>query len=247
MSIATFYFHGELNIFLPHALRSKPIEHHFDWRASIKDMVESLGPPHCEVELLVVDGVSVDFDYIVEPGTHIEVYDRFDAADLPDKVALRPSLNGRPRFVLDTHLGRLASYLRMMGFDTLYRNDYPDDELAFISHHKRRILLTRDIGLLKRSLVIYGHFMRETDPRRQLIEVLRHYSLREHVEPFRHCIKCNGELERVDKHTILDELPDGTIEFYDEFHRCVDCQQIYWKGSHYARMQDFMAQMLDIS
>src|SRR5690606_8682000 len=109
-----------------------------------------------------------DWDYIVQDGDAIEVYPDFEAIDLPNKIRLLPAYPYKPRFVLDTHLGKLANYLRMMGFDTLYRNDYDDDELAEVSHHEERIVLTRDLGVLKRSLVIYGYFVRNTNPRQQI-------------------------------------------------------------------------------
>lgn len=245
MNSANFCFHGEINFFLPPAHRHTTIQHTFDWKASIKDMVESLGVPHCEIELLTVDHVSVDFEHIVQPGTRIDVYARAVDAPVKDQVALRPPLTTKPRFILDTHLGRLASYLRMMGFDTLYRNDYPDDELALVSNVEQRILLTRDIGLLKRSLVIYGRFVRETNPRQQIIEVMRRYQLLDHVVSFQRCLKCNGVLHPVEKEAILHRLTPTTATYYDVFHQCVDCEQIYWKGSHYDKMQEFMSEVIE--
>ena len=244
MDKAYFHFHGELNYFLPRKQKDTVIEHPFDWRASIKDMIESLGVPHAEVELIVVNGVSVDFAYIVQPGDQIEVYPRWDAVPVDPRLPLRPPRPECTRFVLDAHLGRLAAYLRMVGFDTLYRNDYDDEELARISNAESRILLTRDIGLLKRSMVIYGYFIRETNPRRQLAEVMRRFDLFRSITPFKHCMKCNGLLESVAKEEILDKLPFGTAEFYDAFHRCQSCDQIYWKGAHYERMQELMNQVL---
>ncbi len=242
---AVFHFHDELNDFLPHNRRGISFVHPFEGRASIKDIVESLGVPHSEIELLVVGGVSVDFGYLVRPDDLIEVYPRFENIELARKVRLRPPLNGKIRFVLDTHLGRLASYLRMMGFDTLYRNDYPDDELARISDSEGRLLLTRDIGLLKRTLVKYGRFVRETNPRLQVVEILRRYDLPASVVPFRRCLKCNGLLHSVAKESILDRLPADTASYYDEFHQCLDCRQIYWKGPHYEQMQAFMAEVME--
>lgn len=246
MVTAYFRFHGALNFFLDTAQQSQMIAHPFNWRASIKDMLESLGPPHTEVGLLVVNGRSVDFDYIVQPDDRIEVYDSFAAVDLPGKVRLRPPYPGKPRFILDTHLGRLANYLRMLGFDTLYRNDYPDDELAQVSHDEQRILLTRDIGVLKRGLVIYGHYVRETDPKRRVPEIIKRYDLLDHVEPFKHCMKCNGLVHPVEKAEVIEDIPPKAAQFYDVFHQCGQCGQIYWKGSHYERMQEFMQAVTDL-
>lgn len=244
MDKAYFHFHGDLNYFLSRRQKNGVIEHSFDWRASIKDMIESLGVPHAEIELIVVNGISVDFAYIVQPGDQIEIYPGGDAIAIVPRLLLRPPLPERARFVLDVHLGRLAAYLRMGGFDTLYRNDYDDEELAQISNTDTRILLTRDIGLLKRSKVIYGYFIRETNPRRQLAEVMRRFELFQTVIPFKHCMKCNGLLEPVAKEAVLDKLPPGTSEFYDNFHRCQSCDQTYWKGAHYQRMQELMNQIL---
>lgn len=242
MDSVTFRFHGELNDFLPKRKKHNSITHEFDWRASIKDMIESLGVPHSEIALLLVNDTSVDFSYLVQDGDQIHAYAQFDAVDHPHKVHLRPPHTGRARFILDTHLGRLAAYLRMLGFDTLYRNDYPDDELAQVSNAETRILLTRDVGLLKRSLVTYGYFVRNTDPR--LREVLARFGLMDSVELFKHCMKCNGLLHPVDKSEVLDELPAQTAEFYDVFHQCAACQQVYWRGSHFERMQALINEVL---
>lgn len=244
MNSAWFRFHTALNDFLPRKKRDSTIQHTFDWRASIKDMIESLGVPHCEVELIIVNKMPVDFAYIVQPGDRIDVYPYSHPIDVVSSIPLRPPLPSPLRFVLDTHLGRLAAYLRMMGFDTLYRNDYPDDELARISSLERRLLLTRDIGLLKRSLVTYGYFMRETNPRLQLAEVTRRYSLLNRVIPFKHCMKCNGLLEPIEKAKVMNRLPADTARHYDVFHHCRSCGQVYWKGPHYQRMNELMEQML---
>lgn len=215
-------------------------EHNFDGRVSIKDMVESLGVPHTEIEVIAANGQSKDFNYLVQADDAVEVYAEFNTTGVP----LRPPFPGRPAFILDQHLGRLAAYLRMMGFDTLYRNDYHDEELAQVSHDETRILLTRDTGLLKRSLVIYGYFVRETNRQKQLAEITRRFKLLDALAPFKHCMKCNGLLETVAKESIYDQLPDGTAQYYDEFHRCGSCQQVYWKGPHYRRMQAFMEEVI---
>ncbi|MEQ8675916.1 MAG: Mut7-C RNAse domain-containing protein [Aggregatilineales bacterium] len=248
MDKVTFHFYGDVNYFLPPERKNTPFVHDFDWQTSIKDMIESFGPPHTEIELLVVNGVSVDFEYQVMPDDRVDVYTRAESCDLARKVPLRPPYPLiRPRFVLDTHMGRLAGYLRLLGYDTLYRNDYPDDELAQISHDETRILLTRDIGLLKRSMVTYGRWVRATDPRQKLAEVLRHYNLIGDIRPFTVCLRCNGRLHPVEKATISDQLEPRTAEFYDEFHQCADCAQIYWRGSHYVKLLAFIDEIANSS
>jgi hypothetical protein len=244
MNSAFLRFYGELNYFLTKKQRRKPINRNFDWRGSVKDMIESLNVPHPEVELIVVNGESVDFDYIVENADDIHVYPITHNADVYPQLPLRPTYADKPRFILDTHLGRLAAYLRMAGFDTLYRNDYPDDELAEVAYEENRILLTRDIGLLKRSLVIYGYFVRETNPQRRLIEIVQRYKLAEYTSPFARCTRCNGLLNAVEKADVLDELSDRTANHYDAFFQCEDCQQVYWRGSHYERMQSLIQEAI---
>lgn len=243
---AAFRCYAGLNDFLPPLRRGRSFRHVFDLPASVKDMIESLGVPHTEIELILVNGEPVDFAYLVQDGDRIAVYPPFTSIDLGPVARVGPDPpDGEPRFVLDTHLGRLASYLRMLGFDALYRNDYADPELARISSEEGRVLLTRDRGLLKRSMVVHGYCLRTTNSRAQLVEVLRRYDLARQVQPFRRCIRCNGLLDPVDKAAIADELPPRTAQYYDEFRRCRSCGQIYWKGNHTAWMEQFIASVLD--
>jgi len=207
-------------------------------------MIESLGIPHPEIEMIVINGRSVDFNTIVQHGASINVYPISAVPQIPSPEPLRPPYQGRPTFILDQHLGRLAAYLRMMGFDTLYRNDYHDEELAQVSHDETRILLTRDIGLLKRSAVIYGYFVRETDRRKQLAEITNRFHLKDEVIPFSRCMKCNGIVESVSADEVADQLPEGTARYYDTFHRCTSCGQVYWKGAHHQRMQALLDEVL---
>jgi uncharacterized protein with PIN domain len=244
MSKATFRFYAELNPFLPHNKRHVAFSHDFNGRQSIKDMVESLGVPHTEIDLILVNGESVDFSYLVQDGDQISVYPMFEGLDITPVQRLRPQPLRVVRFVLDIHLGKLAAYLRMLGFDTLYRNDYEDSVLARVSRDEHRILLTRDRGLLKRSMVTHGHYVRETNPRRQLVEVVQHFDLFRSIEPFSRCVNCNGLLETVDKEIIADRLMPQTRQHYDEFQRCIECEQIYWKGSHHQRMERLIEHVL---
>jgi len=245
MKRATFRFVDELNDFLPRRQRHTTIERHFDWRGSVKDMIESIGVPHCEIDVITVNGTATDFSYIMQDGDAVAVFPRYGAADVPDKLRLRPPLSpANTRFVLDTHLGRLAAYLRMMGFDTLYRNDYPDPELATVSATEERVLLTRDVGLLKRSIVVYGYFVRALKPKKRLIEIMQRFDLATSITPFKICMKCNGRLHVVAVSEVAYHLPAGTADYYDEFHQCDSCQQVYWKGPHYARMRTLIDDVL---
>lgn len=244
MSKATFTFHGSLNYFLHRRQKNKPVIQEFDWRGTIKDMIASIAPPHPEIELIVVNGESVNWDYIVQDGDAVDVYPDFDTVELANKVILLPPYQGKPKFILDTHLGRLAAYLRMMGFDTLYKNDYEDDVLAEVSASENRILLTRDIGVLKRGIVVYGYFVRETDPRKRLHEINARYDLSSHIDPFGRCMTCNGELRSVDKESIREQIPEDTYNTFDDYHQCQSCEKIFWKGSHYEKMQRLIDEVI---
>lgn len=244
MAQADFRFYAELNYFLPPSRRLVSFAHIFEARPSIKDMIEAQGVPHTEVDRILVNGESVDFCYIVQDGDRISVYPVSDT-DITQSSRVRPKPLLVPRFVLDVHLGKLATSLRMLGFDTLYRNDYADEELAHISSTEERILLTRDRGVLMRSVVTHGYYVRETDPQQQVVEVLRRFNLFGSVAPFQRCLRCNGLLSPVSKETIIDQLPPQIKQEVDEFHRCIDCGQIYWKGSHYERMQKFVEGVLN--
>ncbi|MBD1889516.1 Mut7-C RNAse domain-containing protein [Coleofasciculus sp. FACHB-SPT9] len=241
MAKADFNFYAELNDFLPRKKRDVTITHVFEERASIKDTIESFGVPHPEVDYIEVNGKPVDFSYIVTDSDRIHVYPISAATEKTSSVSLvRPQPLKFPRFVLDIHLGKLATSLRMLGFDTLYRNDYDDLELAQISASEERILLTRDKGLLMRSLVTHGYYVRETNPERQVGEIMGRFALIEFVKPLQRCLRCNGLLEPVDKESILDQVPPNIQQSIDEFSRCRECDRVYWKGTHYEQMQQFI-------
>jgi uncharacterized protein with PIN domain len=237
-------FYAELNEFLPRAKRQVPFAHRLTERASIKDVIEAVGVPHTEVDLILVNGHSVDFSYLVEDGDQISVYPVFEALDITPVVRVRPQPLREPRFVLDTHLGKLAVYLRLLGFDTLYRNDYDDDTLARLSSSERRILLTRDRGLLKRRIVTHGYHLWETHPERQAVAVLHRFDLFGATAPFGRCLRCNGVLVAVDKAVIAERLPPHTRASYHEFRVCQACGRVYWKGAHYQRLQQLIQRLL---
>lgn len=236
MKQAHIRFYAELNDFLLPPRRMQTIPYSFDVSGSVKDVIESFGVPHTEVDLILANGQPVDFSYGVQDGDRISVYPAFRSINISPVEHLREQLHPELRFVADAHLGRLAAYLRMLGFDTLYRRDYEDKELAQISARERRILLTRDRGLLMRTVVTWGYCLRATDPSRQLAEVVRQFDLIPSICPFRRCMHCNALLQRTEKEAISDRLLPQTRQHYDEFFICPECHRVYWKGSHYRRM-----------
>jgi uncharacterized protein with PIN domain len=243
---AIFRFHGSLNDFLAAGRREADIEYTFEVRPAVKDAVEAIGVPHPEVDLVLVGGRSVGFDYRLRPDDRIEV----SGLDRPPELAALPGLIPPPpeprRFVLDGHLGRLARYLRMLGFDSLYDRNAADDELAGLSAERERILLTRDRGLLKRSIVRLGYLVRDDDPRRQLVEVVGRYGLGPLARPFSRCVRCNGEIEPVDRTQVAERLAGEprTLRSFDAFGRCRSCGSIYWQGSHFDRMSRLVEEVV---
>jgi uncharacterized protein with PIN domain len=240
---ARFRFYEELNDFLPESRRKTGFTHTFSRRASIKDMIESLGVPHTEVELILVNGRSVDFSYIVKDGDTISVYPVFESLDIRPLLRLRPEPLRSNRFVLDTHLGRLARYLRLLGFDTLYSNNFQDAELARISCDQHRILLTRDRLLLHRSIITHGYYVRAAEPLYQTGEVLHRFDMYRDIRPWTRCTRCNGELGEVSKAMIAHRLEPRTRRYYTDFRICRECSQLYWKGSHFRKMSVLVGQL----
>ncbi|MGB3312275.1 MAG: Mut7-C RNAse domain-containing protein [Nodosilinea sp.] len=238
-----FQFYAELNDFLSPDRKQVEFTHWLNEPASIKDAIEALGVPHPEVDLILVNGESVGFDYLTQNGDRISVYPRFSGSKTDTPSLVRPDPLPQTKFVLDVHLGKLATYLRLLGFDTLYRNDYEDEELAYISSQQQRILLTQDRGLLKRSIVTHGYIVRSHAPEQQVKELLDRFDLHQTVAPLQRCPRCNGELTAVDKAEIGDRIPPLTRLHYDEFARCQSCGQIYWKGAHYDRIQQLVARV----
>ena len=236
MPRATLRFYAELNDFLPPKDRYEPLERPVHGRPSIKDLIEAAGVPHTEVDLLLVNGDSVDFAYPVRDGDRISVYPVFESVDIGTVTRVRPEPLRELRFVLDVHLGRLAAYLRLAGFDAVYRNDLDDAELARIAVGGR-VLLTRDQGLLKRRAVQRGYWLRATSPRAQLVEVLRRFDLSGAVQPFSRCLRCNALVRRVAKADVIEELPPQTRRYFDEFFQCPGCDRIYWRGGHFDALQ----------
>jgi hypothetical protein len=228
METATLHFSGRLQDFLAAGRRGMPAEVSCRGGASLKHVIEALGVPHPEVGRAEVNGAAADLSRRLRGG---------------DRAVLFPAegeARAEPRFLADVHLGRLVRYLRLLGFDTSYSTRAGDRELAARSAREERILLTRDRGLLFRACVRDGYYVRASDAREQVQEVARRYLLRDKVRPFVRCLRCNGELARVEKSEVLARIPPKTRAWLDEYWRCPDCDQLFWPGSHHARMLEFL-------
>jgi len=234
MSRIDIRFFDDLGIFLPHYQRMQWIQLDINGTPSIKHIIESLGIPHTEVGLVIVNNQTTNLDQIAQDCDRVLV---FSHRHVGQSLRLgKQCLDPSPLFILDNHLGKLARYLRILGFDVTYRNDYTDEQLALLSNQQGRILLTRDRHLLMRKIVQLGYCLRSLEPRIQILEVLDRYHLRGQIQPFKRCLDCNYELISIDKEEILPQLEPLTMKYYDEFHICPNCNRIYWKGSHYEHM-----------
>jgi len=230
-------FYEELNDFLPREKRKQTFAASHPEPRSVKDLIEAQGVPHTEVDLILANGESVGFDYQVMPGDRIAVYPKFESLDIGSVSRLgRPPLR-EIKFVADVHLRKLVRHLRLLGFDCLYNPEWPDEKLAEISAQQERVLLTRDRGLLKRSVVDHGILIRSDDPMAQVREVIRRLDLKDRIKPVSRCLVCNGNLVEAAKEQIRDRIPKWTYERVDQYLQCKACGKIFWQGAHWNRLQ----------
>ncbi|MGE5497311.1 MAG: Mut7-C RNAse domain-containing protein [Syntrophothermus sp.] len=230
-------FYEELNDFLPEDKKKVRFTHEFIHQTSVKDMIESLGVPHSEIDLILVNGQSVNFEYPVKDNDDISIYPVFESFDISEVTHLRSKPLRVPRFINDIHLGKLARYMRLLGFDTLCMKDITKDELVEISLEQSRGILTRDRHLLKRNEITHGYWIRNEDPFEQILEVIGRFHLENEISEFSRCMNCNGILVNAAKEDIADKIPERVRQYHNDFYQCAACRKVYWKGSHYSRMQ----------
>jgi uncharacterized protein with PIN domain len=242
MITCSFRFYGELNNFLPPVRRGHAIAALCARAATTKHMIEAIGVPHTEVELLLVNGAPARFDRLLEHGDRLAVYPHFTALDLAGLARVREPLPGQLRFVADAHLGGLARFLRMAGFDTLYNNNFMDGDIEQISLTENRIVLTRDRELLKRRGVTHGCYVHSIRSGEQFREIAQRLTLANSIRPFTLCLKCNAPLHAVAREQVLDRLPPSVRLHHTEFSMCDVCQGVFWKGSHWQRMNAALAE-----
>ncbi len=246
MKTAYLRFYEELNDFLSEDKKKVRFTHQFTGRPSVKDMIEALGVPHSEVDMILVNGKSLSFDYIVNDNDDISIYPVFESLDIKDVQHLRDKPLRNPKFICDVHLGTLARYLRMLGFDTLYRNDYNDEELIQYSIKEHRTILTKDTGILKQKRVTHGYYVRNIKPEKQTAEILIRFNLFDSVKKFSRCLECNSVLMKTEKEKILDRIPNKVRTLQNEFYICIQCDKIYWQGSHFEKMNEMISKIISI-
>lgn len=247
MVTATFRFYEELNDFLAPARRRRAFDSACARAATTKHMIEALGVPHTEVELVFVNGEPVGFERILQEGDRVAVYPKFEAFDVSTLLRVRERPLRALRFVADAHLGGLARMLRMAGFDTLYDNGFDDSEIEAIALDEDRVVLTRDRELLKRRTITHGCYVRRLKPAEQLKEIFDRLDLASGARPFSLCLHCNAPLRDIDKALMLDQLPPSVRAQQDEFRTCDVCHRVFWKGSHWQRMRTLLAATLELA
>lgn len=242
-----FRFYEELNDYLPEEMRKVWIESRIETKPSVGEMIQSLGIPLDDIDLILVNQQSKGFDYFLQDGDRISVYPQFESFDISEVNQLREKPLRDPSFICDVHLGRLCKYLRMLGWDTLYSNQYTPAEMIELSNKEKRIILSQSINLTQHKEVTHAFWIRSSDPLEQLKGLVSKLDLSKQTDPLTRCLNCNNKLEQIDKIEILGRLEARTAKYYTEFFNCPACNQIYWKGSHYENMIEFIHQNLDNS
>ena len=240
---AFFRFYGSLNDFLPASKKEKDITYAFKGTPAVKDAIEALVVPHPEVNVILVTTFSVGWDYRIQANETVAVYLAGFYEFGKDVSYLQASLPKGHTFILDVHLGKLAKALRLLGFNTIYQTNYDDKTIAQQSAAENRIVLTRDIGLLKHKAVQRGYWLRSQHLEEQLTEVLTYFNLSLYLQPFTRCLVCNGSLQAVPKEAVIEKLPPTTKLYFQEFYQCSSCERVFWKGSHYDRMETFVQRL----
>lgn len=234
-------FHGDLTFFL-HSRADRTIERRLSERTSVKDVIESCGVPHPEVDLILVNGSPVDFAHVIGDEANMDVYpiDSQRATLFPDN---RLQASQMQKFVADVHLGKLTRDLRLLGIDVAYDPMAQDRQLLELATADNRALLTRDRRLLMHAVVQHGYYPRSQDSAEQTIEVLRRFDLFALLTPFTRCLRCNASLRRAEKADVIEQLEPLTKIYYEEFRGCSGCGQIYWRGSHFAKLEARVAKL----
>ena len=238
----TLYLNGNLVDFFPKAIWDRVVSCSFKSKRSVKDLLESNGVPHTEVGAILADGKAVTFDYLVQDGDRLEVFQATEFLQSDGDTHLQPVILGTPKLICDDHLEKLARRLRLLGFDVLFEKGMDDSALAALAQRENRILLTRDRRLLMRKNVSLGMHVWHDDPEKQVLEVLGRLRGTDSPGPFGRCTVCNGELRRIpasspEYEEALNEAPPRVRIWRTEYDRCDSCKRLYWKGTHYAKLR----------
>jgi len=238
-----FRCYAELNDFLSEKRKNRQFQYGLKTPISLGEAIESLGIPFSEIDLILVNSQTVSLGYQLQENDYVSVYPTFETLDISSLKDAHKSPLRITRFILDAHLGKLAKYLRMLGFDTLFRNDFEDSEIIDISVEEKRIILTRDKHLLNSKKISHGYYVRSTEKHEQLKEVVQKFDLYSQFKSFSRCMTCNTELVSKKNSEISDEVPADVAQYFEEFYYCPSCNKVYWKGSHFKKMESLIRQL----
>jgi len=246
MNQVRFRFYEELNDYLPEGKRKVWFEYFFLDVISLMDAFTSMEIPPDEIDLILVNQQSKGFDYLLQDGDRISVYPAFELFDISGISQVREKPLRNPRFICDIHLGRLCKYLRMLGLDTLYSNQYTPEEMIVLSRLENRIILSRSYQLTRHKEVTHSYWIRSAEPLEQIKDLISKLDLSSHADPLTRCLNCNNKLVPVEKKEISHRLQTHTAKYYKEFFNCPACDQIYWKGSHFENMLKFISHSIQV-
>jgi len=238
-------FYEELNDFLPENSRKTDVEVPLKGKRSIKDMIEALGVPHTEIDLILVNNRSVDFNYILQDNDRVSVYPVFELLNITNITRLRKIPLRRNTFIADINLGNIVKYMRVLGLDVYHDVSLSNREIIEISNQKNRIILTQNKKLLKFKDVSHGMFIRQGTTTKQIRRIIEYLDIQKDIKPFSRCLRCNSLLIAVQKNNVLDRIPPKTKECCHEYGQCPSCDKIYWKGTHFMNMEKIVRQILD--
>jgi uncharacterized protein with PIN domain len=241
MISVTIRFYEELNDFIKADLRKTQIERHLNHRTSVKDLIESFGVPHTEVDLILVNGKSVGFTYKIDHNDFISVYPVFESFDITGVSGLQERPLRNLQFVADCHLGKLVCKMRLLGLDVSYDQKASHEDLISAVVDDKRVLISRDRHLLMHKVIDRGYLVRSQILDEQIKEVIKRFDLADQLKPFTRCARCNGTLERVEKSKVLHLLEPKTRKYFNDFFQCQNCNQVYWQGSHFKAIEELIS------
>jgi uncharacterized protein with PIN domain len=233
-------FYEELNDYLTEKKQKTWFEYRFSGSPTIGEVLHDSGVPASDVDLVLVNGRSMGFSDVIRDGDHISFYPVFEILNITGTTRLRDKPLRDPRFICDAHLGRLARYLRMLGFDTAYSNRISPEEIIEVSKREGRIILSKNIRLTRGEMISRAFWVRSDDPLEQLRELVNKLDLSSLFDTLTRCLECNHKISPIEKSNIIDRLQPNTAKYYEEFYLCPSCNKIYWKGSHYEHMMEFI-------
>lgn len=144
-------------------------------------------------------------------------------------------------FIVDSNAGKLARWLRMMGYDTLFFSDIEDGHLVDMAMKEGRVVVTRDTQIAKRRVAANGSLKvilsRDDDPKQQLLQVLKELNLDCRQLQFTRCLECNQRLVSRSKEEVKDLVPPYVFRTQTQYMQCLSCSRIYWQGTHWQRMK----------